>query len=82
MIEARWYEKDKDQKVRCFLCHHHCLIKEGQRGICWVRENRQGTLYSLVYGKPIARHIDPIEKKPALSFSSRFRLLFHRHSRV
>lgn len=68
MIEARWYEKDEDQKVRCFLCNHHCLIKEGQRGICWVRENRQGTLYSLVYGKPIARHIDPIEKKPLFHF--------------
>lgn len=68
MIEARWYEKDNDQKVRCFLCNHHCLIKEGQRGICWVRENRQGTLYSLVYGKPIARHIDPIEKKPLFHF--------------
>jgi pyruvate formate lyase activating enzyme len=44
------------------------LIKEGQRGICWVRQNNQGTLYSLVYGKPIARHIDPIEKKPLFHF--------------
>jgi pyruvate formate lyase activating enzyme len=68
MIEARWYEKAEENKVRCFLCNHHCLIKEGQRGICWVRENRQGTLYSLVYGKPIARHVDPIEKKPLFHF--------------
>ena len=68
MKEALLYEKEKDQKVRCRACHHHCLINEGQRGICWVRENRQGTLYSLVYGKPIAAHVDPIEKKPLFHF--------------
>jgi pyruvate formate lyase activating enzyme len=68
MIEARLYEKEKDQKVRCRACNHHCLIKEGQRGTCWVRENRQGILYSLVYGKPIAAHVDPIEKKPLFHF--------------
>lgn len=68
MIEARFYEKEKDQEVRCFLCSHHCLIKEGQRGICWVRENQGGVLYSLVYGKPIAHHVDPIEKKPLFHF--------------
>jgi pyruvate formate lyase activating enzyme len=68
MVEARWYEKEEEQKVRCFLCNHHCLVKEGQRGICWVRENHQGTLFSLVYGKLIARHVDPIEKKPLFHF--------------
>lgn len=68
MVEARLYEKEKDHQVRCGLCHHRCLIKEGQRGICWVRENRQGTLYSLMYGKPIAYHVDPIEKKPLFHF--------------
>lgn len=68
MIEARLYEKEKDQKVHCRLCNHHCLISEGQRGICGVRENRQGTLYSLVYGKTIAAHVDPIEKKPLFHF--------------
>ena len=68
MVEARWYEKIEDQKVRCYLCNHRCLIKEGDRGICFVRQNHQGTLYSLVYGKPIARHVDPIEKKPLFHF--------------
>jgi pyruvate formate lyase activating enzyme len=68
MLEARWYEQKEDLKVRCYLCHHHCLIKEGKRGICFVRENNQGKLYSLIYGKPIARHIDPIEKKPLFHF--------------
>ncbi|MFH0786631.1 MAG: AmmeMemoRadiSam system radical SAM enzyme [Pseudomonadota bacterium] len=68
MVEARLYQKEKDQKVHCGLCHHRCLIKEGQRGICGVRENRQGTLFSMVYGKPIAQHVDPIEKKPLFHF--------------
>lgn len=68
MIEARLYQKKEDQKVWCYLCCHHCLIKEGKRGICGVRENQGGTLYSLVYGKPIAYHVDPIEKKPLFHF--------------
>lgn len=54
--------------VRCFLCSHRCLIKDGDRGICNVRENRSGTLVSLVYGKIIARNVDPIEKKPLFHF--------------
>lgn len=68
MFEARLYQKKEDRKVWCFLCNHHCLIKEGHRGICGVRENQGGTLYSLVYGKPIAAHVDPIEKKPLFHF--------------
>jgi pyruvate formate lyase activating enzyme len=68
MIEARLYQKEGDQKVQCYLCNHRCLIQEGKRGICGVRENQGGTLYSLVYGKPIATHVDPIEKKPLFHF--------------
>ncbi|MFN3740004.1 MAG: AmmeMemoRadiSam system radical SAM enzyme [Thermodesulfovibrionales bacterium] len=68
MKEAMFYEKLKDSKVRCFLCAQHCIISPGKRGICAVRENIDGTLYSLVYGKVIARHIDPIEKKPLFHF--------------
>jgi len=68
MMEARLYLKEKEKKVRCQACNHRCLIKEGQRGICWVRENRGGILYSLVYGRPIATHVDPIEKKPLFHF--------------
>jgi len=62
------YEKLDGERVRCFLCNHRCLIKEGARGICGVRENRAGSLISLVYGKVIARHVDPIEKKPLFHF--------------
>ncbi|MCK4389114.1 MAG: AmmeMemoRadiSam system radical SAM enzyme [Desulfobacterales bacterium] len=63
-MEAYLYERLEDKKVRCNLCNHRCLIKEGKRGICSVRENQDGSLKTLVYGRLIARHVDPIEKKP------------------
>ena len=63
-MEAYLYERLEDKKVRCNLCNHRCLIKEGKRGICGVRENQNGILKSLVYGRLIAQHVDPIEKKP------------------
>lgn len=68
MKEARFYRKQTDQKVECFLCAQHCHIKHGKKGKCGVRENRDGTLWSLVYGRLIAQHIDPIEKKPLFHF--------------
>ncbi|MFH1490176.1 MAG: AmmeMemoRadiSam system radical SAM enzyme, partial [Pseudomonadota bacterium] len=68
MKEAYLYEKGDNGRVRCLLCSHNCLIKDGGKGICGVRENREGTLFSLVYGKVIARHVDPIEKKPLFHF--------------
>ena len=64
MREAMFYTQEGNRKVRCGLCRFHCLISDGARGICGVRENRGGTLYSLVYGKLCAEHVDPIEKKP------------------
>jgi pyruvate formate lyase activating enzyme len=68
MKEAYLYEKLDNLRVRCFLCNHRCLIKDGSRGLCAVRENQGGVLVSLVYGKVIARHVDPIEKKPLFHF--------------
>jgi len=67
MKEAMFYE-NINGKVRCHLCNHHCVIKEGKRGICGVRENRYGKLYSLVYGKSVSVGVDPIEKKPLFHF--------------
>jgi pyruvate formate lyase activating enzyme len=67
-MEALLYERLEDRKVRCALCSHRCVIAEGKRGICSVRENKSGVLHSLVYGRLIARHIDPIEKKPLYHF--------------
>ncbi len=63
-MEAYLYEPLEENKVKCNLCNHRCIIKEGRRGICGVRENSEGVLKTLVYGRLIARHIDPIEKKP------------------
>ena len=63
-MEAYLYEPLDENKVKCNLCNHRCIIKGGRRGICGVRENREGVLNTLVYGRLIARHIDPIEKKP------------------
>lgn len=68
MKEAYLYEKMDRKRVRCFLCSHGCLIKDGAKGICQVRENQGGILVSLVYGKVIAKHVDPIEKKPLFHF--------------
>ncbi|GBD99625.1 molybdenum cofactor biosynthesis protein A [bacterium BMS3Abin07] len=68
MKEAMLYEKLDDKKVNCHLCAHRCTIKNGRRGICHVRENRGGTLYSLVYGKVVSFNVDPIEKKPLFHF--------------
>jgi len=66
--EARLYEKLPENRVRCNLCAHRCAIADGKRGICQVRENRGGTLFTLVYGRAIARHVDPVEKKPLFHF--------------
>ena len=51
-------------EIQCELCPHRCRVPRGKRGICRVRENRDGKYYSLVYGNPCAIHLDPIEKKP------------------
>ncbi len=67
-IEGILYDRYPDLSTKCRLCAHYCTIKAGKRGVCRVRENRDGTLYSLVYGKLVARSADPIEKKPLYHF--------------
>ena len=62
--EALYYTPLSDSRVQCLRCPHLCLIKKSERGFCRIRENRNGKLYCLVYGRPCAVHIDPIEKKP------------------
>lgn len=68
MKEALLYKKIDNNKVQCQICAHKCLILPNKRGICGVRENQKGTLYSLVYGKAVAVNTDPIEKKPFFHF--------------
>lgn len=67
-MEAYLYESLSEQRVRCHLCHHRCVISDGKRGICAVRQNHGSTLETLVFEKVIARHVDPIEKKPLFHF--------------
>jgi pyruvate formate lyase activating enzyme len=68
MKEALFYENLDGEKVKCTLCPKGCVIAESRTGTCGVRENVKGRLYSLVYEKPVAIHIDPIEKKPLYHF--------------
>ncbi|MDT8273007.1 MAG: AmmeMemoRadiSam system radical SAM enzyme, partial [Desulfomonilia bacterium] len=68
MKEARFWTALSDDRVRCMLCAHRCTIPEGKTGICAVRRNVHGVLYSLVWGRSIAANVDPIEKKPLYHF--------------
>ena len=61
---ASYWNTVRDRIVQCVLCPRRCVLDEGQRGICTVRVNRDGMLYTLGYGNPVAVHVDPIEKKP------------------
>ena len=62
--EAMFYEKLHDKEIQCKLCPKECVIGDRERGWCGVRENREGTYYTLVYGNPCSINPDPIEKKP------------------
>lgn len=68
MQKCLLYKKLKDNKTQCQTCCHYCLIENGQVGKCGVRQNKNGALFSLVYGQPCAINIDPIEKKPLYHF--------------
>lgn len=68
MKQCYLYKKLDNDRAQCQTCNHFCKIAPGKRGICGVRQNRDGKLYLLVYGKAIAAHIDPIEKKPLYHF--------------
>jgi pyruvate formate lyase activating enzyme len=65
---ALWESWRGTQTVHCFLCAHHCRIEPGDLGLCGVRRNTDGTLYTLVYGCPVSSVADPIEKKPLFHF--------------
>ncbi|MCL5036485.1 MAG: AmmeMemoRadiSam system radical SAM enzyme [Chloroflexi bacterium] len=65
--EALYYRKE-DDSLRCLLCPHGCLIKDGRVGICRVRENKGGRLIALTYGRVTSAGLDPVEKKPLYHF--------------
>ncbi len=58
------FDKLDRGRVRCILCAHRCVISDGKLGVCKVRLNQDGDLYTLVYGRAISQNVDPIEKKP------------------
>jgi pyruvate formate lyase activating enzyme len=67
-IEAKWQKKLDNDKILCELCPRYCNIGKGQIGFCFVRQNIDGKLYNLAYGRPTGFAIDPIEKKPLYHF--------------
>ena len=69
MREAMYYEKLDNDRVRCRLCAFNCMIPEGKTGVCRVRRNIGGTLYSLNYDKVSIANPDNIEKKPLYHFA-------------
>lgn len=66
--EALWWELKDNGKILCTLCPRYCTIGEGQKGFCFIRENINGKLYSIGYGRPTGFAVDPIEKKPLSHF--------------
>src|SRR3989339_45864 len=68
MKEAQLYEKRAEKVVQCVCCRHKCLINPGKTGLCGVRKNIEGKLFLMVYGRAVAKNIDPIEKKPLFHF--------------
>ncbi|UCG30301.1 MAG: AmmeMemoRadiSam system radical SAM enzyme [candidate division WOR-3 bacterium] len=66
--KALYYKRLSNRRVQCTLCPRACIVSDGERGFCRVRENRGGEYYTLVHSNPCAVHIDPIEKKPLFHF--------------
>ncbi len=66
--QASYYTKLSNGLIQCNLCPNRCILSKGQIGLCKARQNIDGELYSLVYGKVSSAHVDPIEKKPFFHF--------------
>ena len=64
---AQWWDA-AGGFVHCRLCPHRCVLADGDRGFCRSRAVLDGTLYTLVYGRPCSVHVDPMEKKPLYHF--------------
>jgi pyruvate formate lyase activating enzyme len=71
LMEALLWEKREDGKIQCRVCPHACVVANGKRGVCGVRENREGSMRLLVYGLTASAAVDPIEKKPLYHFLPR-----------
>jgi pyruvate formate lyase activating enzyme len=67
-VEASFWHAASEGRVKCDLCPQRCVIRDGERGECNLRENRGGSLYASAYGELASTAIDPIEKKPIYHF--------------
>jgi len=67
-VEAKFYQKLPNKKIKCKLCPRECTVGDRERGYCGVRENHGGTYYTLVHSRVCAAHVDPIEKKPLFHY--------------
>jgi pyruvate formate lyase activating enzyme len=68
IVEAKFYEKQPNRKIKCKLCPRECVVGDKERGYCGVRKNRGGTYYTLVHSRVCAAHVDPVEKKPLFHY--------------
>ncbi|MFC1560024.1 radical SAM protein, partial [Candidatus Margulisiibacteriota bacterium] len=68
LIEAKYYKILEGDVLQCQLCPNYCVLSNGKKGKCGVRINVKGRLYTTVYARPVAVHVDPIEKKPLSHF--------------
>lgn len=66
--ESRYYKKLENLKIQCEICPRKCSVADLERGYCGNKENREGKYYELVYSRPCALHVDPIEKKPLFHY--------------
>ncbi len=68
LYPARWWKTVEGKTIKCLLCPRHCVLREGQHGFCFTRQNHQGSMVLNTYGKPCGMGIDPVEKKPLNHF--------------
>lgn len=68
VVAGRWWHTAEDGRVQCDLCPRDCKLRDGQRGFCFVRQNRGGEMMLTSYGRASGFCVDPIEKKPLNHF--------------
>jgi len=74
--KAILYDKLPNEKVICTACARYCELRKDQIGLCGIRGNINGDLELFVYGKVIAGHVDPIEKKPVTHYYPGTKIFF------
>lgn len=68
VVSTRYWSRQDDGRIRCELCPRFCTLKDGQRGLCFVRANYHDEIVLTTYGRSSGFCIDPVEKKPLNHF--------------